>query len=108
MLCGESACLCHPAVIPFVHFAFRLKPISEIRAVFASALMPQLVGTLSNLLLQTHALIHMQRGPGSFFVRCSIFHKGFVGFRILGYFAAASAAASMSLTTSFGCEMKAT
>ena len=105
---GDSACLCHPAMMPFVHFAFGLKPISEVRAVLATALMPQLVCTLSNLLLQTHALIRAQRGPGSFFVRCSIFHKGFVGFRIFGYFAAVSAAASMSLTTSFGCEMKAT
>ena len=95
-------------MMPFVHFAFRLKPISEVRAVLATALMPQFMGALRDLLLQTHALVHVQHGPCSFFVRCSIFHKGFVGFRIFGYFAAVSAAASMSLTTSFGCEMKAT
>src|SRR5213594_4685206 len=40
----------------------------------AAALMPQLVGSLCNLFLQTHAFVHTQNGSG-IFVNGFLFHK---------------------------------
>ena len=64
-----------PLLMPLVHFPLCLKPVSEICAVFVTALMPQFMRTLGDLFFQTHALVHTQGGHRGFSLTTFAFHK---------------------------------
>ena len=52
--------------MPFVDLTFCPQPVGQIMTMLAAALMPQLVGSLCNLFLQTYAFVHAQNGSGIF------------------------------------------
>ena len=61
--------------MPFMDFPFRLKPVGQFVPWFTTALVPQFVRPLSDLLFQADIFVHSENWSGGFGI-CCFLHKG--------------------------------
>ena len=60
--------------MPFIDLAFRVKPVGQVTAGFATTVMPQFIRPLGDLFFQVAVQIDVKNWLGNFW-RCCFFHK---------------------------------